>query len=92
MWESNRSKLESVRLGRQVGVRSNLDELQAVQAEAEARQQLAEARYGQIMAYLQLLAHSGTLTDETGWAVLRQRLYGPARPSDPSDQSSSRAR
>lgn len=92
LWESNRSKLESVRLGRQVGVRSNLDELQAVQAEAEARQQLAEARYGQIMAYLQLLAHSGTLTDETGWAALRQRLYGPARPSDPSDQSSSRAR
>lgn len=75
LWESSRSKLESVRLGRQVGVRSNLDELQAVQAEAEARQQLAEARYGQIMAYLQLLAHSGMLTDEAGWMALRQSLY-----------------
>lgn len=73
--ESSNSKLESVRLGRRVGVRSNLDELQAVQARAEAEQKLAEARYGQVLAYLQLLASAGVLDEEARWRWLRERLY-----------------
>ena len=61
--------------GRRVGVRSTLDELQALQARADAEQKLAEVRYGQIMAYLQLLDGAGELGREEQWRRLRERLY-----------------
>lgn len=59
--DSNRAKLESTRLGRQVGVRSLLEELQAQQAAADAEQQLAQARYGYVLAYMRLLKEAGVL-------------------------------
>ena len=69
------AKLESIRLGRQVGVRNNMDEIKAEQEKAQAEEQLAEARYGYIGAYLQLLHLAGKLHDEEGRAAAR-RLYG----------------
>ena len=62
--ESNQAKLEATRIGRQVGVRNNLEETQAQQAVAEAAQKLAEARYAYAQAYLQLLQHAGVLDSQ----------------------------
>lgn len=62
--ESNQAKLESTRIGRQVGVRNNLEETQAQKDKADAEQKLAEAKYTYIQAYLQLLQSSGVLADE----------------------------
>ena len=72
---TNTAKLESTRLGREVGVRNTIDEIKAEQEKAQAEEQLAEARYGYIGAYLQLLHLAGKLHDEEGRAAAR-RLYG----------------
>lgn len=74
---SSQTRLESIRVGRHVGMRSQLDELQAVQARAAAQAQLAEARYGHVMAYLRLLGSTGELNQPTFLQALQQRLYGP---------------
>ncbi|WP_066570600.1 TolC family outer membrane protein, partial [Snodgrassella sp. CFCC 13594] len=68
-------KLNATQLGRKVGVRSNLDELQAQQAKADAEQKLAEARYGYVSAYLQLLKNAGLLADEAQQKTIRKLLY-----------------
>lgn len=73
--QSSQTRLDSIRVGRRVGVRSNLDELQALQARAEARADLAEARHGQIMAYLRLLGSTGELSEMPVLQALQQRLY-----------------
>ena len=73
--ESNRAKLESTRLGRQVGVRSLLEELQAQQAAADAEQQLAQARYGYVLAYIRLLKESGVLGETARQQQLRRELF-----------------
>ena len=73
--DSNRAKLESTRLGRQVGVRSLLEELQAQQAAADAEQQLAQARYGYVLAYMRLLKESGVLGEATRQQQLRRELF-----------------
>ena len=62
--ESNRAKLEATLLGRQVGVRNNLEETQAQQEKADAEQKLAEAKYTYIQSYLKLLQSAGVLGDE----------------------------
>ena len=62
--ESNQAKLEATLLGRQVGVRNNLEETQAQQEKADAEQKLAEAKYTYIQAYLKLLQSAGVLGDE----------------------------
>lgn len=73
--DSNRAKLESTRLGRQVGVRSLLEELQAQQAAADAEQQLAQARYGYVLAYIRLLKESGVLGETARQQQLRRELF-----------------
>ena len=73
--DSNRAKLESTRLGRQVGVRSLLEELQAQQAAADAEQQLAQARYGYVLAYMRLLKESGVLGETARQQQLRRELF-----------------
>lgn len=63
---TNEAKLASTRLGRRVGVRSTLDEIKAQQDKASAEEQLAEARYGYVEAYLRLLEACGVLNQARG--------------------------
>lgn len=63
---TNEAKLASTRLGRRVGVRSTLDEIKARQDKASAEEQLAEARYGYVEAYLHLLEACGALGKAQG--------------------------
>ena len=73
--KANSVKLEATQLGRKVGIRSNLDELQALQAKADAEQKLAEAQYGYITTYIQLLQSAGILTQSTEQKKLHKLLY-----------------
>ncbi|WP_054287036.1 TolC family outer membrane protein [Gulbenkiania mobilis] len=70
---SARSKLESTRLGREVGVRTNLDLLRAEQDYYDTVRSLAEARYNYLTARLQLLQATGELT-EAGLAEVNRSL------------------
>lgn len=58
---SARSRLESTRLGKEVGVRNNLEVLQAEQAYYDAITSLASARYDYLNARLQLGQLAGVL-------------------------------
>ena len=94
--DSNRAKLESTRLGRQVGVRSLLEELQAQQAAADAEQQLAQARYGYVLAYMRLLKEAGVLGEAGRQRQLQRELFaagsqGANRTSTPTSPSVSAA-
>lgn len=73
--KANSVKLEATQLGRKVGIRSNLDELQALQAKADAEQKLAEAQYGYITTYIQLLQSAGILTQPAEQKKLHKLLY-----------------
>ena len=73
--KANSIKLEATQLGRKVGIRSNLDELHALQAKADAEQKLAEAQYGYITTYIQLLQSAGILTQSTEQKKLHKLLY-----------------
>ena len=64
---TNRKKLESSQLGQQVGVRSNLDVIDAQKTLAESEQQLAKARYDYLQAQLALAQAAGQL--QTGEAL-----------------------
>lgn len=68
-------KLNATQLARKVGIRSSLDELQALQDKTDAEQQLAEARYNYVIAYLQLLQNSGTLSDSEQQQRIKKLLY-----------------
>lgn len=61
---SSRSALESNRLGYQVGVRINIDVLNAQQQLFTTRQNLAKARYDTIMNGLRLKSAAGTLSED----------------------------
>lgn len=61
---SSRSALEANQLGYEVGVRINIDVLNAQSQLADAEQQLAKARYDTLIAQLQLKAAVGTLGEE----------------------------
>ena len=67
--------LEATRLGRKVGVRTNLEEIQAQQNQADAQQKLAEARYNNINAYIQLLQNSGILNAPERQDEIRKKLF-----------------
>lgn len=58
---SAKSKLDSTRLGKEVGVRTNLDLLQAEQEYYNDQTQLAKARYNYLLAKLQLAQAAGQL-------------------------------
>jgi len=74
---TNTAKLESTRLGREVGVRNTIDEIKAEQEKAQAEEQLAEAKYRYIAACLQLLHLTGELTQDSGRAFAAQ-LFVPS--------------
>ena len=59
---STRAQLESTKLGLQVGVRTNLDLLNAEQQVLSAQRDLAAARYAYLLAGLSLQAAAGTLS------------------------------
>jgi len=61
---SSLSALEANRLGYEVGVRINIDVLNALSQLADTRQQLARARYDTLLAQLRLKAAAGTLDEE----------------------------
>jgi len=61
---SSQSALESNRLGYQVGVRINIDVLNAQQQLYSTRRDLAKARYDAIMNGLRLKSAAGTLKEE----------------------------
>lgn len=57
------SKVKSTRYGRELGLRTTIDELNAEQKYYDAMQSVAEARYKYLIAGIQLLALQGTLDD-----------------------------
>ena len=61
---SSQSSLESNRLGYQVGVRINIDVLNAQQQLFSTRRDLAKARYDTLMNGLRLKSAAGTLREE----------------------------
>lgn len=61
---STQSQLDATKTGQQVGVRTNVDVLNAQQQYYEARFNLQKARYDYLMAALQLAGASGDLTEE----------------------------
>jgi len=60
---SSESSLASTVLGQEVGVRTQVDVLNATQQLSQTRRDLAQARYAYIGALLRLKAAAGTLTD-----------------------------
>ena len=62
--KSSQTALDSNKLGYQVGVRINIDVLNAQAQLADTMQKLSKARYDTLMAQLQLKAAVGTLSDE----------------------------
>lgn len=61
---SSQSSLDSTRLGLEVGVRTQVDVLNAQQQLFSTRRDLAQARYNYILSLLRLKAAVGTLTEE----------------------------
>ena len=61
---SSNSALEANRLGYDVGVRINIDVLNAQSQLYDTNQKLAKARYDTLMAQLKLKAAAGSLGDE----------------------------
>jgi outer membrane protein len=61
---SSQSSLDSTRLGLEVGVRTQVDVLNAQQQQFSTRRDLAQARYNYILSLLRLKAAVGTLTED----------------------------
>jgi outer membrane protein len=61
---SSRSQLDSTKLGQEVGVRTEVDVLNAQQLYYSARRDLAQARYNFLMSRLRLEAEAGELDEE----------------------------
>ena len=66
---SSQSSLDSTRLGREVGVRTQVDVLNAQQQLFSARRDLAQAKYNYIMSTLKLKAAVGRLAEPDVVAV-----------------------
>lgn len=61
---SSQSSLDSTRLGQEVGVRTNVDVLNAQQQFYTAKRDLSQARYNYILSQLKLKSAVGTLREE----------------------------
>jgi outer membrane protein len=68
---STKSQLDSTILGRDVGVRTSVDVLNAQQQVFQARRDLQQARYSYLLSTLRLKAATGTLSDADIEAVNR---------------------
>lgn len=70
---SSQSTLDSTKLGQEVGVRTNVDVLNAQQQLYSARRDLSQARYNYLLSHLRLRAAVGTLS-EVDLAQVNQQL------------------
>lgn len=61
---SSQASLDSTKMGVEVGVRTNVDLLNAQQQLYSAKRDLAQARYRYILSHVQLKAAAGTLTEK----------------------------
>jgi len=61
---STQSQLDSTILGRDVGVRTSVDVLNAQQSVFQTRRDLQQARYNYLLSTLRLKAAAGTLTEK----------------------------
>ncbi len=61
---SSQSSLDSTRLGQEVGVRTQIDVLNAQQQFSQTRRDLAQAKYNYIFALLRLKSSAGQLTEQ----------------------------
>lgn len=61
---SSQASLDSTKMGVEVGVRTNVDLLNAQQQLYSAKRDLAQARYRYILSHVQLKAAAGTLTEQ----------------------------
>ena len=75
---SSKAQLDSTKLGLQVGVRTNLDVLNAEQQVLSARRDLAGARYAYLLAGLSLKAAAGSLSPDD-LAAIDQHLQPAAQ-------------
>ena len=73
---STQSQLESTILGRDVGVRTSVDVLNAQQQVYQTRRDLQQARYNYLLSTLRLKAATGTLNDTDIEAVNRTLQRG----------------
>ena len=69
---SSQSSLDSTRLGQEVGVRTQIDVLNAQQQLSQTRRDLSQAKYNYILSLLRLKAAAGQLTEQdlaivNGW-------------------------
>ena len=78
---STESQLASTRLGQEVGVRTQVDVLNAQQLLFSARRDLAQSKYNYIMSLLRLEAAIGELTEDDLLAV--NQWLDPAAVSKP---------
>lgn len=69
--KSSQSLLDSSKLGQEVGVRTNLDVLNAQQQLYSTRRDLYQSEYNYLLSQLQLKAASGTITEEDLVAINR---------------------
>lgn len=83
--QSSRAALEANQLAYEVGVRINIDVLNAQQQLYETQRQLSRARYDTLMDSLRLKATSGTLT-ETDLLAINALLAQPAPAQPPTLQ------
>ncbi len=74
---SSLKSLESTQVGRDVGVRTNIDVLDAQQQVTSARKELALARYLSLIALLNLKSAAGTLTPADLEGTGRPRRHRP---------------
>jgi outer membrane protein len=73
---STQSQLDSTILGRDVGVRTSVDVLNAQQQVFQTRRDLQQARYNYLLSTLRLKAAAGTLTETDVEAVNRTLARG----------------
>ena len=73
---STKSQLDSTILGRDVGVRTSVDVLNAQQQVFQTRRDLQQARYNYLLSTLRLKAAAGTLTEADIEAVNRTLARG----------------
>ncbi|KAI5916284.1 TolC family outer membrane protein [Thauera sp. 2A1] len=76
---SSTSSLEANKLGYEVGVRINIDVLNAQSQLADTQQKLARARYDTLLAQLRLKAAAGTLGEDDVQAINALLTTAPAR-------------